>query len=627
MRAPPRGSQPAPRGEAVGDLCGRVQIAYQSGQFELAETLATRQLATDASSSPARFIRALVFARTGRRDRAIDELTQLVGADPTAFEAYLALASLLFASGRLDEGRATADAAIQLQPDDPDAHHQLGQHLLRASDYVGAAALFKQAVRLAPTRLPYVRDLATALASAGFVSEAGQVWEEFLAVQPKSTEGWVAFGRICLANNDPGRALSAGLSATILNTNSADAHILCGLAASELGDSHSAERHFLIAKGFAPENPLVLAALGLALNEQGRFSEATPHLQRSLELWPTNGLAYYTLVRANAVPDRANFRATIRQHLSDRRSSPLDRSYMEYALAKADEDDREFGLAMEHYDRATAEAYDFWLKARPWDRERYSWTIDRTIDVFNRELIERLASAGNSSERPLFVVGMIRSGTTLVEQILSSHCHIKAGGEMTYWHEHAAKVFDPATGTIDAYQLQRVATNYLAHLQSLDSSAERVTDKLPHNFAMLGLVASALPNARFINVVRHPVDNCLSVYTTAYQRPPAFTLRRDNIVLAYKEYRRLMAHWRATLPTTQLLEVSYEDLVANREAVTRRLIEFSGLDWDDACLNHEDNKRSVHTPSAWQVRQPIYTTSMGRWRNFEPWLREFAELL
>jgi hypothetical protein len=143
---------------------------------------------------------------------------------------------------------------------------------------------------------------------------------------------------------------------------------------------------------------------------------------------------------------------------------------------------------------------------------------------------------------------------------------------------------------------------------------------------MLGFVLAAFPNARVIHVKRNPLDNCLSIYTTAFNRPPEFSLLRENIVFAYKEYERLMDHWRTVLPTGQFLEVEYESLIGNREAETKRMIQFVGLNWEESCLYHERNERSVNTPSVWQVRQPIYKTSVERWRKFEPWLGEFREL-
>jgi hypothetical protein len=225
----------------------------------------------------------------------------------------------------------------------------------------------------------------------------------------------------------------------------------------------------------------------------------------------------------------------------------------------------------------------------------------------------------------LFIVGMIRSGTSLMEQIVSSHPDVAGAGELSFWHDHEQDCWG-ADGLPDPERLQQISGMFVELIQSKAPQARRVTDKLPHNFALIGEIASALPEARFIHCRRSPADNCLSVYTTAYQRPPVFAHDRANIAFAYREYARMMDHWRAVLPADRLLEVSYEEMVQDREAVVRRVIEFIGLPWHEACLRHEENQRAVRTPSLWQVRQPIYTTSMQRWRRFEEWIPEFVEL-
>jgi hypothetical protein len=220
---------------------------------------------------------------------------------------------------------------------------------------------------------------------------------------------------------------------------------------------------------------------------------------------------------------------------------------------------------------------------------------------------------------------MIRSGTSLLEQILSSHPAITGAGELPFWHQHAAEAYD-ASGHPAPERLANLARAYRDELARLGPGALRVTDKLPHNYAMLGLIHIAFPEARMIHVRRDPADNCLSVYTTAYQRPPVFAHHRDNIVFAYRQYQRLVAHWRAAMPPDRWIEVDYEDLIRDREGWTRRLIDFAGLEWDDACLRHETNRRAVRTPSLWQVRQPLYTTSIARWKRFAPDIPEFAAL-
>jgi hypothetical protein len=175
--------------------------------------------------------------------------------------------------------------------------------------------------------------------------------------------------------------------------------------------------------------------------------------------------------------------------------------------------------------------------------------------------------------------------------------------------------------------LHALAKDYCATLSALAPSAQYVTDKMPANFLLLGMTHLVLPKARVLHVRRQAVDTCLSIYFTPFSNLVNFAHRRHDIVAYYREYERLMAHWRRVLPSDRFLEIDYEELVANHEAVARRMIAFCGLKWDDACLRHEDNPHPIHTPSWWQARQPVYRTSVQRWRRYERWLGEFNELL
>ena len=228
---------------------------------------------------------------------------------------------------------------------------------------------------------------------------------------------------------------------------------------------------------------------------------------------------------------------------------------------------------------------------------------------------------------PLLIVGLPRSGTTLVEQIISSHPRVAAGGERSFWVKRAS-----AWGVADATYLSPemahdLAGEYLAQLHRIGPTATRITDKQPFNLLNLGIIHLLLPKARIIQCRRHPVDNCLSLYFTNFRQVIGFATDKADLADGYQIYARLMDHWRTVLPSDRLLEVHYEDLIADREAVTRRLVAFSGLDWSDTCLRPERNNRAVVTASLWQARQPVYATSVERWRHYEPWLGELRRLL
>jgi hypothetical protein len=268
----------------------------------------------------------------------------------------------------------------------------------------------------------------------------------------------------------------------------------------------------------------------------------------------------------------------------------------------------------------------------------------------------------------VLIIGMPRSGTTLVEQILSSHPSVAAGGELSFWSERvrqwlarSAETGGPAGpalsaeqirppypslaagrdvgvrdggssdwlptrfGQVEADALAQAAEDYLAALRAIGPDALRVTDKAPTNFERLGPILLAVPKARVIHCRRHPVDTCLSIFFTSLKSRLAWN--RGDLVFQYRQYERLMEHWRSALPANRFTEVEYATLIADREAETRRLVAFCGLEWNNACLAPERNARVVTTASVWQARQPVYKTSLQRWRRYEPWLGELRELL
>ena len=228
-----------------------------------------------------------------------------------------------------------------------------------------------------------------------------------------------------------------------------------------------------------------------------------------------------------------------------------------------------------------------------------------------------------------------------MEQILSSRPEVVAGGELTFWADRVKEWWIPSGetgrdsgerrsvgfGKVEEGALARAAEDYLALLRRIGPEAMRVTDKAPLNFELLGLLRLALPDARIIHCRRRPIDTCLSIYLTNFWAGIDYSWNRGDLVFFYRQYERLMDHWRRVLPADRFTEVDYERLVDDREAETRRLVAFTGLEWDDACLAPESNRRVVRTASVWQARQPVYKTSVDRWRRYEPWLGELRELL
>jgi LPS sulfotransferase NodH len=227
----------------------------------------------------------------------------------------------------------------------------------------------------------------------------------------------------------------------------------------------------------------------------------------------------------------------------------------------------------------------------------------------------------------ILIVGLPRSGSTLTEQILSSHPDVAAGGEMEFWKVRDTPRVDTWSITSTPEATRRIADDYLAALRVFGPDAKRITDKTLSNFLLIGIIHRVFPNATFIHCRRHPVDNALSIFTTNFDMYIDFAADRGDLVYFTRQYQRLMAHWREVLPADRLIEVDYEALVADPEPHTRRFLAACGLEWNDACLAPHLNRRRINTASIWQARQPIYHTSVERWRRYQPWLGELSELM
>ncbi len=390
------------------------------------------------------------------------------------------------------------------------------------------------------------------------------------------------------------------------------------------GDFAEAERQLRAAAALDPQNDRVHKLLGDALARQGRFAEAVAAFDHVLALNPRQVSAYFTTVEARKCTeaDRPRLQRMLAA-LDDASLGEDDRVLLNFAIGKLLDDLGEYRGAMQHFDAANQ------IRGRhaSLDAGEFTSYFDRLIHRFTPDFLRANAMSEEDDETPLLIVGLPRSGTTLVEQILSRHPQIDAAGELAYWVTRTngsepleASLLSPQAGRDRSRQ-------YLSLLRRIAPSAARVTDKLPFNLLCVGMIHLLLPKARVIQCRRHPVDTCLSMYFTHFHQAIPFVTSRPDLVLAYRQYSRLMDHWRSVLPADRLIDVDYEKLVGDREAVTRRLVAFAGLEWNEACLSPERNSRPVATASLWQARQPVYASSVARWRHYEPWLGELRQLL
>jgi hypothetical protein len=299
---------------------------------------------------------------------------------------------------------------------------------------------------------------------------------------------------------------------------------------------------------------------------------------------------------------------------------------LEYALGKALDDLCDPGEAMSHFDEANRISYELYRKSSLWDGPAFETLVDNTIDLFDRPFLKKWSEFGSGSDRPIFVLGMIRSGTTLLEQMLSAHPDVAGAGELYYWFDEGPKCLQVKTRELAPERMASAAERYLRRLDTTSLDSRFLTDKMPLNVTVLGFIHACLPNAKIIHMLRDPIDTCLSIWTTYFRKPPEFGNHKANIIQAFRQHERLLEHWNLVLPADRFLIVKYEELTRDPEPVMRQVLDFCDLDWDERCLHPESNDRFVTTPSLWRVRKPVDSASVGKKDRFGPYLGEFGTL-
>jgi len=335
---------------------------------------------------------------------------------------------------------------------------------------------------------------------------------------------------------------------------------------------------------------------------------------------PNNVQAYYNLSRARPAKSDDAEVTRMEKMLEKPDLSKGDRVNVHFSLGKIYDDLGRHEDAFEQYHQGN-QADD---RAAPFDARIHNILVDRLTSVFTKQFFMRRQGLGSESTRPVFIVGMPRSGTTLTEQVLASHAEVFGAGELDQVNRLVNAVsaevsgsagYPEIAGELDAVTACRLGESYVSYITRLSGGVRRVTDKMPGNFMHLGFIALMLPRARIIHCRRNPMDSCLSCYFQHFTSPMPFASSLEGLGAYYQAYERIMAHWHRALPLP-ILDVAYEDMVADHEGTCRRIVEFCGLEWDDACLQSHKTKRTVKTASTWQVRQPLYTTSVERWRRY-----------
>ena len=430
------------------------------------------------------------------------------------------------------------------------------------------------------------------------------------ALRPSDPEVHANLGNVLQNLDRPDEAIGSYRRAIEIAPYFADGHSSLGMLYRQQGLAQAAESSCRQALQLNPRSAAAITLLAVLHGDRGQFGEAEALCRQALVLDPGSPqpLADLAHLRRMSVDD-AHWLQEAQRFLAQG-LAPRREAYLRYAIGKYFDDLQEYPSAFEHYRRANELSKQF----RPrYDRAALTQAVDRAIQIFNRDWFERMRSAGATSARPVFIVGMPRSGTSLAEQILASHPDVCGAGELNFWNLHSP--LEPAA--IHRELVEQAAADYLRLLQQHSVEAQRVIDKMPTNVRHLALIHAALPGARIICMRRDPIDTCLSIYFQNLGSQHTYATDLEDLAHYYREYRRLMRHWRSVLPAAVLLELPYEQLVADPESWSRTMVQFIGLPWSARCLDFHLTPRTVITASKWQVRQRISQSSVARWRNYQ----------
>jgi len=639
-------------------------IALQTGKPTVAERFLRRALTLERNNPEILANLGAALLMLGHPQEAVAALRQTLMHHPAHPTANYNLGLMHLQAGRFDEAASHLGTVVAAQPGNANALNALGVALIKLEKAEAAIPRFREALAVMPGKRDFEHNLANALGEAKSFVEAFGLYETLLDADPRNARLRFDYAHALAKAGRVSRASEEYTRVIALEPKNADAHNNLGNLLKVRGRLGDAEYHLRQAAALRPDDPNILNNLAGALDESGKGVDAREICRKALTLHPDDFHSRSIMVRSflnDGLFDEAM--ATI-QEMPNTGAGALQRCFLmanNHSYRFTDDDIRVLESALEepsltsplradvcftlgralHNRGDHAKAFRFYQDGNCLlDVNGEAGWIDRRLNlakrarVFTADVFQRFAGLGTPSEKPIFIVGMPRSGTTLLEQILASHPDVVGGGELPdiedFAHglaeKHGTEDYLNCIANLDESTIGAATEQYLSRLDAISPSALRVTNKMPANFLHLGLIAVLFPGARIIHCTRDPRATCLSIFFHKFLGYHPYAYNLQKLGRYYRLYTRLMEHWRKVLPLA-IHEVRYEDLVADPERVSRDLLEHCGLAWDVRVLRFHETRRSVQTASLWQVRQPLYRDSVDSWRRYEADLAPLLEAL
>jgi tetratricopeptide (TPR) repeat protein len=564
-------------------------------------------------------------------DEAVASYRKALDVKPGYAEAHSNLGAALRGLGKLDEAVASYHKALAVMPDYAGAHNNLGNALKDQGKLDDAVASYHKALAIMPDHAEAHNNLGNALRDQGKLYDAVASYHMAISFKPDHAEAHSNLGNALRDQGKLDDAVASYHRALTINFDNADVHSNLGYALKKQGKLDDAVSSFQKALSIKPDHARAHSYLGNTLQSLGKLDDAVASYRRALAIAPDYAEAHRHLGMAKKFSEYDNDIKAMEAAYAVPGLSDWKRMHLAFGLGKSFEDLRRYDMA-----------FGFYLTGNTLKRRTFEYSIEsieknfeRLKELFTKDLFGRHQTAGLLDEAPIFILGMLRSGTTLVEQILASHANVYGAGEVQFLLRIVASRFagindDRFTEKLDQAGIGEFSSaggEYLAMIREHAGGARFITDKNPYNFHLIGMIKLMLPKARIIHCCRDPRDTCLSIfknYFSADDNYYAYDL--GELGLYYNLYRDLMRHWHSVLPDF-IYDIHYEQLVADQEGQSRALLAHCGLEWDDACLDFHRTDRVVMTASAAQVRRPIYQESVRSWKHYEDQLAPLLDAL
>lgn len=566
---------------------------------------------------------ALAHQHRGELAIAAKLYDQLLALHPVD-SAFLGLRGMVaFEQRQLDEAEQWLNRAIRSGPDDARLHNFLGQIQVERQEYIAAERAFAKAVTLDPNFFEGWCNLGICLYKSQQLHEAISAYQKALSLSPHDgkiylnlVEAYYLLGELAKARAALTQAhLLMGLSLPVTMWQALLLRAEGGVEASQAAESQAqllANSHEEMADWLTK-----LAQLDVLV---GKMEQADYWLTKAIDLSPRHPAPYVELAKAKKFRD--SDRALLEKMEALLQAPGTEVRAMYFALGKAYNDLAEYERSFGFYRLGNQVA----AQSNRFDADALIAEVSRLLETFSKERMAAFPH-GSDSDLPILIVGTPRSGTTLTEQIVSSHSQVEGAGELVFWDRVGKKIGVNMQHLYNNEVAKTLAEGYLSILRGHSKVGRRVTDKMPGNFSHIGLIHTVFPKAKIIHCRRHPIDACLSMYFQDFGDNQEFIFSLERLVIYYEQYLRLMEHWRAVLPPGTMYELQYENLVEDTEGETRKLMAFLDIEWEEEQMGFFKKERPVFTNSMWQVRQPIYKTSKERWRRYEKFIAPLLPLL